>query len=105
VTATASGGWSRLVAVLTAVTKGGKTIVISDGGVPTRAGKHVYAIQLIQQMTFVPAGSRLVVTLGSSSLAQDPANLTYLQLPMAPAARLSVIGRVGLSVSNVEPGY
>jgi predicted acyl esterase len=104
-TATTSGGWSRLVAVLTAVGKDGKTIVISDGGVPTRAGTHAYAIRLIQQMTYVPAGSRLVVTLGSSSLAQDPANLTYLQLPMPPAARLSVIGRVNLSLANVEPGY
>ena len=32
----ASGGWSRLVAVLTARTPGGKEIVVSAGGVPTR---------------------------------------------------------------------
>jgi len=105
VTASASGGWSRLVAVLTAVTKEGKSIVVSSGGVPTQPGKHAYTIRLISQMTYMPAGSRLVVTLGSSSLAQNPANLLYLQLPMPPAARLSVIGRVNLSVENVEPGY
>jgi hypothetical protein len=38
----------------------------------------------------VPPRSRLRVTIGSSSLAQNPANLLYLDLPMPPAARLTV---------------
>ena len=104
VTATASGGWSRLVAVMTARTKAGKTIVVSGGGVPTRPGTHTYRISLINQMTFVPAGAAVTVTLGSSSLAQDPADLLYLQLPMPSTARLR-ISRVHLTVFNVSPGY
>ena len=104
-TATATGGWSRIVAVLTARTRAGKTIVISGGGVPARPGRHDYVIHLISQMTYVPAGARLTVTLGASSLAQDPADLLYLQLPMPDAARLSVIGRVNLSNLVVQPGY
>ena len=38
VTATARGGWSRIVAVLSARTPAGKEIVVAGGGVPTRAG-------------------------------------------------------------------
>ena len=36
VTATARGGWSRIVAVLSARTPAGKEIVVAGGGVPTR---------------------------------------------------------------------
>ena len=37
-----------------------------------------------------PAGLALTLTLGSSSLAQNPANLLYLDLPFPPGARLAV---------------
>lgn len=97
VTATATGGWSRLVAVLTARTPAGKEIVVSAGGVPTAAGTRTYRIRLISQATVVPKRSRLAVTLGSSSLAQDPGNLLYLDLPMPDSARLTV-RRVALSL-------
>lgn len=90
VTATATGGWSRLVAVLSARTPAGKEIVVSGGGVPTRGGKRVYTIRLINQATFLPKGSILTLTLGSTSLRQNPANLLYLDLPMTPGARLAV---------------
>jgi hypothetical protein len=93
------------VAVLTAKTKAGKTIVVSAGGVPTRPGKHNCVIRLISQMTYVPAGAHLTLTLGSSFLAQDPADLLYLQLPIPDAARLTITGRVNLSNLVVEPGY
>lgn len=92
VTATAKGGWSRIVAVLSAKTPAGKEIVVAGGGVPTRPGKHTYRIVLGSQATYLPRGSRLVVTVGSSSLAQSPANLLYLDLPFAPGARLTVSG-------------
>ena len=105
VTATASGGWSRLVAILTAKTKAGKTIVVSGGGVPTRPGKHTYTIEMISQMTFIPAGAKLSVTFGSSSLAQDPADLLYLLLPLPPNARLTISANTKLTVPTVEPGY
>jgi predicted acyl esterase len=90
VTATASGGWSRIVAVLSARTPAGKEIVVAGGGVPARAGTRAYRISLSNQATFLPKGSRLTLTIGSSSLAQNPANLLYLDLPFPPSARLAV---------------
>jgi predicted acyl esterase len=89
-TVTASGGWSRLVAVLTARTPQGKEIVVSAGGVPTKNGTRKISIQLINQATYVPKGSRLTLTLGSSSTAQASSNLLYLDLPMPEAARVRV---------------
>ena len=86
----ASGGWSRLVAVLTARTPQGKEILVSAGGVPTKPGAQKVTIGLINQATFVPEGSRLTLTLASSSTAQNPSNLLYLDLPMAPTARARV---------------
>ena len=90
----ARGGWSRLVAVLVARTPRGKEIVVSTGGVPTTPGSRTTTIDLIAQATYVPRGSRLQVTLASSSTAQSPANLLYLDLPMRPSAR----ARVGTAV-------
>lgn len=95
----ASGGWSRLVAVLTARTPAGKEILISAGGVPTKPGAQKVTIQLINQATFVPRGSRLTLTLASSSTAQSTANLLYLDLPMAQTAR----ARIGTAVLKL-PG-
>ena len=86
----ASGGWSRLVAVLTARTPQGREIVVSAGGVPTKRGVQKLTIKLASQATFIPRGSRLTLTLGSSSLAQSPSNLLYLDLPMPPAARVRI---------------
>lgn len=85
-----SGGWSRLVAVLTARTPQGKEIVVSAGGVPTTNGPKQVTIRMIDQATFVPKGSRLTLTLGSSSLAQSASNLLYLDLPMPAGARVRV---------------
>lgn len=98
-TIAASGGWSRLVAVLSARTPKGKEIVVSAGGVPTKPGAHKVAITLINQATFVPKGSRLTLTLASSSTAQSVSNLLYLDLPMAATAR----ARVGTAVLKL-PG-
>ena len=86
----ASGGWSRLVAVLTARTPRGQELVVSAGGVPTRPGARAVTIGLASQATFVPKGSRLTLTLASSSTAQSSANLLYLDLPMPSNARARV---------------
>jgi pimeloyl-ACP methyl ester carboxylesterase len=94
-----SGGWSRLVAVLTARTPQGKEIVVSAGGVPTKPGVQKLTIKLASQATFIPRGSRLTLTMGSSSLAQSTSNLLYLDLPMAATARV----RVGSAVLTL-PG-
>ena len=98
-TIAASGGWSRLVAVLTARTPQGNEIVVSAGGVPTRNGTQKVTIRLIDQATFVPKGSRLTLTLASSSTAQASSNLLYLDLPMPATARV----RVGTAVLKL-PG-
>ena len=45
----------------------------------------------------IPAGSTLTVTVASSSLAQNPANLLYLDLPMPQSAR-ATIGIRGLTM-------
>lgn len=89
-TLAASGGWSRVVAVLTARTPQGKEIVVSAGGVPTKNGLQKVSIRLASQATFVPKRSRLTLTLGSSSLAQSTSNLLYLDLPMPATARVRV---------------
>jgi predicted acyl esterase len=95
----ASGGWSRLVAVLTARTPQGSEILVSAGGVPTRNGSRTVTIRMIDQATFVPRGSRLTLTLASSSTAQASSNLLYLDLPMPAKARV----RVGAAVLRL-PG-
>jgi hypothetical protein len=45
---------------------------------------------LLLQATFVPKGSRLTLTLGTSSLAQNAANLLYLDLPLPGTARAEI---------------
>jgi len=98
-TARLSGGWSRLVALLTAKPPSGNEIVVSEGGVNTASlrGRRRLTIRLLDDATLVPRGSRLRLTLASSSVAQDPANLLYLNLPMPGSSRIS-IGDVKLVV-------
>jgi alpha-beta hydrolase superfamily lysophospholipase len=86
----ASGGWSRLVAVLTARTPQGRELVVSAGGIPTRNGASRVTIRMISQATYVPRGSRLTLTLASSSTAQAGGSPVYLDLPMLRTARLRV---------------
>jgi predicted acyl esterase len=92
VTVQLSGGWSRLVAVLTAQPRRGAEIVISEGGVNTTglSGKRQLAIGLIDMATLIPRGSRFRLYLASNSLAQDPDNLLYLNLPMPAKARVRI---------------
>jgi hypothetical protein len=80
------------VAVLTAEPLKGPDIVVSEGGINTTglAGKRKLAIQLIDTATLIPRGARLALTLASSSVAQNPGNLLYLNLPMPKAARITL---------------
>jgi predicted acyl esterase len=98
VNARLTGGWSRLVAVLTAQHKGSETIV-SEGGVNTAGltGQRRLTIHLIDTATLIPKGSRLTLTLASSSTAQNPGNLLYLNLPMPHLARIQ-LGAVRLTL-------
>jgi len=101
VSVAASGGWSRLVAVLTARTPKGQEIVVSAGGVPTKNGARKVTIRLIDQATYLPKGSRLTLTLASASTAQSASNLLYLDLPMAASARVRV-GTVVLKLPGLR---
>jgi predicted acyl esterase len=91
VTAKLSGGWSRLVAVLTARRNGSDTVV-SEGGVNTAGlkGTRRLTIRLIDTATLIKRGARLTLTLASSSTAQNAGNLLYLNLPMPRTARIAV---------------
>ena len=100
VSADASAGWTRIVAVLTAKTPQGKEIVVAGGGVPTTPGAKSYRIYLSNQATFIPAGSTLTLTVGSSSLAQNPGNLLYLDLPLGLSPKVTV-GAIGLSLPTL----
>ena len=92
VTVQLSGGWSRLVAVLTAQPRRGAEIVVSEGGINTTglSGKRQLTIGLIDMATLIPRGSRFRLYLASNSLAQDPDNLLYLNLPMPAKARVKI---------------
>jgi predicted acyl esterase len=94
-------GWSRIVAVLSALTPSGE-VVVGAGGVPVSGSKtRAVTIRLSDQVTFVPTGSRLRLTLGSSSLAQSPSNLLYLDLPMPPGASAN-LGAATLTLPRLQ---
>jgi predicted acyl esterase len=91
------GGWTHLVAVLTAVTPGASTVVVSEGGASTLLrSRGELTIRLISDATVIPRGSRLRLTLAGASTAQDPANLLYLE-GVPPGARIT-IGKVSLKL-------
>jgi predicted acyl esterase len=82
-TVTPRRGWSRLVAVLSALTPDRREIVVGAGGAPLAGSRaRNVVVRMADQVTYVPKGSRLRLTLASSSTAQSPSNLVYLDLPM-----------------------
>jgi predicted acyl esterase len=92
-------GYRHLVAVLSALTPAGKEIVVADGGADTsaatsRAGR--VTIRLQNEITSVPRGSRLRVTLGARSTVQSFANLVYL-IPVADGSS-ATLRRVTLTL-------
>ncbi|GIU94022.1 MAG: hypothetical protein KatS3mg012_0479 [Gaiellaceae bacterium] len=95
-TVATSGGFARLIAVVTARTPQGREVVLGAGGVRTRPGARKLTIRLPSQATFLPRGSRLTLTLSSSSAAAS-ASAPYLDSPMPPSAR----ARVGNAVLRV----
>jgi predicted acyl esterase len=92
-------GYKHLVAVLSAVTPSGSEIVVSDGGADTQtSGKsaRTVTIKLQNEVTSIPAGSRLRVTLGARSTVQNVGNLVYL-IPV-PEGSVAHIGKVTLTL-------
>ena len=77
---TVTGPFPRIVAVLTAVEPGGKQVVVSSGGVPAAPGTRTVRIRMIDDATFVPARSKLTLTIASNT-QKTAAGLLYLDLP------------------------
>src|SRR5919204_3647504 len=99
VTVSSRTGYRHLVAVLSAVKPGRPELVITDGGIelPKLGAKpRTVTIRLPDEVTSVPAGARLRLTLAATSTAQSIANLVYL-LPV-PFASSATIGRVTLTL-------
>ena len=92
-------GYKHLVAVLSAVRRDGSETVVSDGGADTQAAgrkARIVTIRLQNEITSVPAGARLRLTLGARSTVQSIKNLVYLT-PVADGSSAR-IGRVTLTV-------
>jgi predicted acyl esterase len=74
-------GYRHLVAVLSAVRPDGSELVVTDGGAETstlRAAVQTVTLRLPDEITSIPRGSRLRVTLAATSTAQSLQNLVYL---------------------------
>jgi predicted acyl esterase len=87
-------GYKHLVAVLSALTPSRNEIVVADGGTDTsavtnRAGR--VTIRLQNEVTSIPRGSRLRVTLGARSTVQNIRNLVYL-IPVGDGSTATVRG-------------
>jgi predicted acyl esterase len=83
-------GYPHLVAVLSALTPAGKEIVVADGGTVTNRVGRV-TIKLQNEITSIPRGSRLRVTLGARSTVQNIGNLVYL-IPVVDGSTATVRG-------------
>jgi predicted acyl esterase len=89
--------YPRLVAVLSAVDRNGKQTLISQGATVPHLGANT--IRFGNYAVFVPKGSRLRVTLSSTSTAQSTANLVYL--PFAGSGSIA-LGKATLKLSTLS---
>jgi predicted acyl esterase len=82
--------WPHVVAVLSAVTRG-KEVVVSAGGTRVALGRRPkkVTIRMLSQVTALPRGSRLRLTVAATSTAQSPQDLLYL-LSVPRSARLTI---------------
>jgi hypothetical protein len=99
VTAASRTGWPRLVAVVRAVAPGGREITVSEGGTQTSSlgtRTRTITLRLIDQATSIPRGSRLRLTLATSS-----PDLLYLAFPLSETLKLTV-NRVRLTLPVLE---
>ena len=93
-----SSGWPHVVVVLSALTPQRREIVVSAGGARVRLSRRTrtVSVRLISQVTNIPPGSRLRLTVAASSTAQSPGNLLYLT-SVPRTARLTV-GRASVTM-------
>jgi predicted acyl esterase len=100
VTLSSRTGYKHLVAVLSALTPAGNEIVVADGGSDTQSvGRkpRTATIRLQNEVTAIPGGSRLRVTLGARSTVQNVNNLVYL-IPV-PDGSAAIVGKASLTLS------
>lgn len=90
-------GYQHLVAVLSAVAAGGKQILVSQGATVPHVGANT--IRFGNYAVLVPKGSKLTVTLSSTSTAQNTSNLVYL--PFAGAGSIT-LGPATLKLSTLR---
>ena len=83
-----------LVAVLTIE---GSQTPISVGGTKLTGASGTATIKLLDEAVRIPAGKRLVLTLSSTSLAQDPGDALYIAA-VQPDAQIT-IGKAALPLS------
>jgi predicted acyl esterase len=91
-TASTTSSWDHVVAVLSARTRQGKEIVVSEGGAATPMLSRqalTIALPLIDTTAVIPAGSRLRVTLAATSTARDATDVLY-PLGVAVDARITI---------------
>ena len=91
-------GWPQVVAVLSALTPQRRELVVSAGGARVHLGKRPKRtrIRLISQLTSIPKGSRLRLTIAATSTAQSSGDLLYFT--GIPSAKRLVVGPASLSV-------
>jgi ABC-2 type transport system ATP-binding protein len=93
-----STGWPHVVAVLSALTPRGREIVVSSGGARVRLNRKAktVAVRLVSQVTNIPPGSRLRLTVAAASTAQSPSNLLYLT--NVPASARLAVGKASVTL-------
>jgi predicted acyl esterase len=92
-------GYAHFAVVLSAVPAHGSEFVISDGGAATpQLGRKLRTVTIHPQdeITSIPRGSRLRVTIGATSTVQSLANLVYLN--PVDSNSVATIGRVTLTL-------
>lgn len=97
-TLSSPGPWQHVVAVLTAKTRTGESVLTEGGTALTGLGRKpkTFSFRLISDANLLHKGTTLRLTLAGASTAQDPGNLLYLNVP-STTARLTV-GRVKLTL-------
>ena len=92
-------GYPHLVVVRSALEPGKEEVVVAEGAADTSAvrGKQTtVTVRLQNEISSIPARSRLRITIGSTSTVQNPANLVYFN--QAPTGAVARLGGVTLKV-------
>jgi hypothetical protein len=103
-----TSGYPHLVVVLSALEPGKGEVVVAESAADTaavRGKQRTVTVRLQDEITSIPARSRLRLTFGSTSTVQNPANLVYFnQAPSGSSARLGQVAlRLPVLLKPVSP--